>query len=87
MDGDGTGERLGTADRVSFRAETGVVVVVRPKPRGVGDEGGNGEQAGTARRMAPAPGRITGVQYPGAIPMPMLRGEFRTLASSPPRSY
>ncbi|EMA20534.1 DUF7286 family protein [Haloarcula marismortui] len=41
VDGDGTGERLGTADRVSFRAETGVVVVVPPKPRGVGDKGGN----------------------------------------------
>nr|WP_206043541.1 hypothetical protein [Haloarcula rubripromontorii] len=41
VDDDGTGERLGTADRVSFRADTGVVVVVPPKPRGVGDKGGN----------------------------------------------
>ncbi|RLM39481.1 hypothetical protein [Haloarcula sp. Atlit-120R] len=41
VDDDGTGERLGTADRVSFRAETGVVVVVPPKPRGVGDKDGN----------------------------------------------
>ncbi len=40
VDGDGAAERLGTADRVSFRAETGVVVVVPPKPRGVGDKGG-----------------------------------------------
>ena len=41
VDGDGAAERLGTADRVSFRAETGVVVVVPPKPHGVGDKGGN----------------------------------------------
>jgi hypothetical protein len=40
VDDDGTAERLGTADRVSFRADTGVVVVVPPKPRGVGDKGG-----------------------------------------------
>ena len=41
VDDDGTAERLGTADRVSFRADTGVAVVVPPKPRGVGDKGGN----------------------------------------------
>lgn len=41
VDGDGTAETLGTADRVSFSADTGVVVVVPPKPRGVGDKGGN----------------------------------------------
>ncbi|GGM43322.1 hypothetical protein GCM10009006_25760 [Haloarcula argentinensis] len=41
VDDDGTGEQLGTADRISFRADTGVVVVVPPKPRGVGDKGGN----------------------------------------------
>ena len=40
VDDDGTAERLGTADRISFRADTGVVVVVPPKPRGVGDKGG-----------------------------------------------
>ncbi|MEF8827890.1 MAG: hypothetical protein V5A49_02580 [Haloarcula sp.] len=41
VDDDGATERLGTADRVSFRAETGVVVVVPPRPRGVGDKDGN----------------------------------------------
>nr|WP_225307710.1 MULTISPECIES: hypothetical protein [unclassified Haloarcula] len=41
VDDDGAAEQLGTADRVSFRADTGVVVVVPPKPRGVGDKGGN----------------------------------------------
>jgi len=41
VDDDGVTERLGTADRVSFRADTGVVVVVPPKPRGVGDKDGN----------------------------------------------
>ncbi|WP_424000040.1 DUF7286 family protein [Haloarcula salina] len=40
VDGDGTAETLGTADRISFRADTGVVVVVPPKPRGVGDKDG-----------------------------------------------
>ncbi|MDT3436177.1 hypothetical protein [Haloarcula sp. 1CSR25-25] len=40
VDDDGVPERLGTADRVSFRAETGIVVVVPPKPRGVGDKDG-----------------------------------------------
>ncbi|KAA9406368.1 hypothetical protein Har1131_05945 [Haloarcula sp. CBA1131] len=40
VDDDGSTERLGTADRVSFSADTGVVVVVPPKPRGVGDKGG-----------------------------------------------
>ncbi|MFC7075720.1 DUF7286 family protein [Haloarcula halophila] len=41
VDDDGRDERLGTADRISFAAETGVVVVVPPKPRGVGDKDGN----------------------------------------------
>ncbi|MBV0901471.1 hypothetical protein KTS37_06665 [Halomicroarcula salina] len=40
VDGDGAPETLGTADRLSFRADTGVVVVVPPKPRGVGDKDG-----------------------------------------------
>ncbi|WP_324663124.1 DUF7286 family protein [Haloarcula sediminis] len=40
-DGDGSGERLGRNRRISFRADTGVVVVVPPKPRGVGDKDGN----------------------------------------------
>ena len=40
-DGDGSGERLGHNSRISFRADTGVVVVVPPKPRGVGDKDGN----------------------------------------------
>ena len=41
VDDDGTTERLGTADRISFAAETGITVVVPPKPRGVGDKDGN----------------------------------------------
>ncbi|MFC6862121.1 hypothetical protein ACFQGE_01450 [Halomicroarcula sp. GCM10025817] len=40
VDSDGDPERLGTASRVTFRAETGVVVVVPPRPRGVGDKDG-----------------------------------------------
>ncbi|MFC7249666.1 hypothetical protein ACFQJ5_07435 [Halomicroarcula sp. GCM10025324] len=40
VDSDGAAERLGTSDRVTFRAETGVVVVVPPRPRGVGDKDG-----------------------------------------------
>ena len=39
-DDDGRAERLGENRRLSFRAETGVVVVVPPKPRGVGDKDG-----------------------------------------------
>jgi hypothetical protein len=41
VDDDGRPEQLGTADRISFRADTGIVVVVPPKPRGVGDKDGN----------------------------------------------
>lgn len=41
VDADGTEEVLGTADRVSFAAETGVVVVVPPGGAGVGDVDGN----------------------------------------------
>ncbi|MDS0281146.1 DUF7286 family protein [Haloarcula onubensis] len=41
VDGDGSGERLGANTRISFHADTGVVVVVPPKPRGVGDKDGN----------------------------------------------
>jgi hypothetical protein len=40
VDDDGDRERLGTATRISFRAETGIVVVVPPRPRGVGDKDG-----------------------------------------------
>ncbi|MDS0257922.1 hypothetical protein NDI56_00705 [Haloarcula sp. S1CR25-12] len=40
-DGDGTAERLGANTRLSVRADTGVVIVVPPKPRGVGDKDGN----------------------------------------------
>jgi hypothetical protein len=39
VDGDGTGERLGRADRVSFEATTAVFVVVPANGRGVGDKG------------------------------------------------
>jgi hypothetical protein len=41
VDGDGEREQLGHNTRISFRADTGVVVVVPPKPRGVGDKDGN----------------------------------------------
>ncbi|MBX0286102.1 hypothetical protein EGH22_07170 [Halomicroarcula sp. F28] len=41
VDGDGNSERLGQNTRISFRADTGVVVAVPPKPRGVGDKDGN----------------------------------------------
>jgi hypothetical protein len=37
---DGTQHRLGTAERISFRTETAVVVVVPPGKRGVGDTDG-----------------------------------------------
>lgn len=47
VDGDGDAERLGTATRVSFRAETGVVVVVPPRPRGVGDKDGQAVEEST----------------------------------------
>ncbi|MFB6223223.1 MAG: hypothetical protein ABEH86_06070 [Haloarcula sp.] len=47
VDDDGESERLGTADRISFRADTGVVVVVPPKPRGVGDKDGNAVEEST----------------------------------------
>ncbi|WP_245180538.1 DUF7286 family protein [Haloarcula amylovorans] len=40
VDDDGEREVLGRNERLSFRAETGVVVVVGPKPRGVGDKDG-----------------------------------------------
>ncbi|WP_276251474.1 DUF7286 family protein [Haloarcula rara] len=41
VDGDGSSEQLGHNTRISFRADTGVVVAVPPKPRGVGDKDGN----------------------------------------------
>jgi len=41
VDGDGSDEQLGHNTRISFRADTGVVVAVPPKPRGVGDKDGN----------------------------------------------
>jgi hypothetical protein len=41
VDGDGTAERLGDNTAISFRADTGVLVVVPPRPRGVGDKDGN----------------------------------------------
>lgn len=40
-DDDGTPERLGRADRVTFRVRTGVVVAVPPGPQGVGDRNGD----------------------------------------------
>ncbi|WP_276271139.1 DUF7286 family protein [Haloarcula litorea] len=40
VDGDGEPERLGRSSRLTFRASTGVVVVVGPNPRGVGDKDG-----------------------------------------------
>jgi len=41
VDGDGTAETLGYNERIGFRVETGIVVVVPPQPRGVGDKGGD----------------------------------------------
>lgn len=41
VDGDGTGETVGRNTRLSFRVDTGIVVVVPPQPRGVGDKDGN----------------------------------------------
>lgn len=43
-DGDGTPETVGRADRVDARAKTGVVVVVPPGGRGVGDTSGNADE-------------------------------------------
>ncbi|MBX0293468.1 hypothetical protein EGH23_01070 [Halomicroarcula sp. F27] len=40
VDDDDEREVLGRNERLRFRAETGVVVVVGPKPRGVGDKDG-----------------------------------------------
>lgn len=44
VDGDGSGERLGHARRVSFETRTVVVVVVPPGGRGVGDTDGNADE-------------------------------------------
>ncbi|MFB6151221.1 MAG: hypothetical protein ABEJ40_05390 [Haloarculaceae archaeon] len=44
VDGDGTAELLGTADRVSFSVETGVTVVVPPGGSGVGDVNGDANE-------------------------------------------
>ena len=44
VDGDGTPERLGRAERVSFDVSTTVVVAVPPGPRGVGDTDGNADE-------------------------------------------
>lgn len=43
-DGDGTAERFGRAERVSFTVETAVVVAVPPGPQGVGDVDGNADE-------------------------------------------
>ncbi|QIO22228.1 hypothetical protein G9465_07675 [Haloarcula sp. JP-L23] len=40
VDEDGDAELLGQSTRLSFRAHTGVVIVVPPRPRGVGDKDG-----------------------------------------------
>jgi len=53
VDGDGSGEQLGSNTRISFRADTGVVVVVPPRPRGVGDKDGNSVETSAGW---PAPG-------------------------------
>ncbi|MFB6184099.1 MAG: hypothetical protein ABEI96_06045 [Haloarculaceae archaeon] len=44
VDGDGAGERLGRASKVSFRTSTAVVVVVPPGKTGVGDRGGDADE-------------------------------------------
>ena len=40
-DDDGQAETLGSNSRLSFSVDTGVIVVVPPQPRGVGDKDGN----------------------------------------------
>jgi len=52
-DGDGEPETLGSNDRLSFDFHTGVVVVVPPEPRGVGDKDGNSVETSSGW---PAPG-------------------------------
>ncbi|MDG5775854.1 hypothetical protein VB773_17565 [Haloarculaceae archaeon H-GB2-1] len=44
VDGDGSAERLGRADRISFETETVVVVVVPPGKAGMGDKDGNWDE-------------------------------------------
>lgn len=47
VDGDGTGERLGRSDRISFETSTVVVIAVPPSGRGVGDVDGNADERST----------------------------------------
>ncbi|WP_254280073.1 DUF7286 family protein [Haloarcula marina] len=56
VDGDGTREGLGTSDRLSFRAEAGIVVVVPPRLRGVGDKDGVAVETSAGWPDAGAPG-------------------------------
>jgi hypothetical protein len=44
VDRDGVAERLGTASRIRFRAQTGITVVVPPGGSGVGDRDGNADE-------------------------------------------
>lgn len=44
VDGDGREELLGRDERIDFRAETAVVVVVPPGGRGVGDTDGDADE-------------------------------------------
>lgn len=44
VDRDGVAERLGTATRLRFRAQTGITVVVPPGGSGVGDRDGNADE-------------------------------------------
>lgn len=44
IDGDGTPERLGWSDRVTFETETVVLIAVPPSGRGVGDIDGNAHE-------------------------------------------
>jgi hypothetical protein len=57
VDGDGIRERLGRADRVSFAADTVVVVVVPPGKAGIGDKDGNADERSAGW---PRPGRSGG---------------------------
>ncbi|WP_224269893.1 DUF7286 family protein [Haloprofundus salinisoli] len=44
VDGDGEAERLGRSERISFEAQTTVVVAVPPTPPGVGDVDGDADE-------------------------------------------
>nr|WP_224332502.1 hypothetical protein [Haloprofundus halobius] len=70
VDGDGEAERLGRSERISFEAQTTVVVAVPPTPPGVGDVDGDADE------------RSGGWPAPGCEPEPRCRPD----AAPDPRS-